>query len=228
MPAPVAYVAALRLSLCRPLDGKPIVSALVAGDGTVAIRLAEALHRFHRSGLDLGRRHTLDEELDPLGPRVEALGTLYPELRAQADSCLATIQARRLGTRRWRRRPVHRDFYYGQVLREGDRLSILDIDDAAMADPALDVANFLAHLRLLALERPEEGKALSAAARAFGERYRSLDKRLDPFLVELLSAATLLRLAQIQGMKPGGEYLAPLLLEQCGRILLGAAPEAVS
>jgi hypothetical protein len=29
-----------------------------------------------------------------------------------------------------------------------------------MADPALDVANFLAHLRLLALERPEAGEGL--------------------------------------------------------------------
>jgi aminoglycoside phosphotransferase (APT) family kinase protein len=217
--APVAYLGPLKLSLSRPLAGDPIASALVAGDGALAARLAQALYRFHRSGLTLRRLHTLHAELEPLRARVDALGIVYPELQSVARSCLATIMARGRGTGRWRRRPAHRDFYYGQVLWDGKRLSILDLDDAAVADPALDVANFLGHLTLLALERPEAGEALSAAARAFEEQYRTLDGRLDPTLVELLTAATLLRLAHIHGAKPNGERLAPMLIHECRRSL---------
>ena len=186
VPAPLAYVAPFELSLCRPLEGEPITAALVAGDLALATRVAEALHRLHRSGLDLGRRHTLEDELESLHVRTPA-----------AVSCLATIRARADKVPRWRRRPVHRDFHHTKVLQDGARLSILDLDDAAMADPALDVASFLARLRLLELERPEASEALSRVARAFEDRYRSLDKRLDPSLVDLLTAATLLRLAHI-------------------------------
>jgi Ser/Thr protein kinase RdoA (MazF antagonist) len=107
----------------------------------------------------------------------------------------------------WRWRPVHRDFYYDQVLADGSALALLDLDDAAMSEPAVDVSNFLAHLRLLALEEPLCADTVAVAADAFRERARRLDPDLDPFLLRLLEAATLLRLACIHE-----HHAEPLLL----------------
>ena len=84
-----------------------------------------------------------------------------------------------------------------------------------MADPALDVASFLAQLRVLALEQPEASEALSTISQAFGDRYRSLDKRLDSSLVELLTTVALLRLATIHGTRQRGKPLAQALLDEC-------------
>jgi hypothetical protein len=46
-------------------------------------------------------------------------------------------------------RIVHGDLYENQVLVEGERLGLIDLDDLGPGDPLLDVANFSAHLLVL-------------------------------------------------------------------------------
>jgi aminoglycoside phosphotransferase (APT) family kinase protein len=120
----------------------------------------------------------------------------------------------------WRWRPVHRDFYHDQVLVSEGGLSVLDWDDAAMSEPAVDVANFLAHLRLLALQGLGTPDALDDLSAVFLGRYRQLDGGLDPALLRFLQGATLLRLAEIHRPRTRGEWLAERLLEQ-SELLLG-------
>ena len=59
-------------------------------------------------------------------------------------------------------------------------------DDAAMPEPGLDVANFLAHLELLALEERRFADTVAAPAAAFLDRYRALDSEVDLDLVDFL------------------------------------------
>lgn len=56
-------------------------------------------------------------------------------------------------------RVIHRDFHDGQVIMNGSEPGILDFDLLALGDPALDLANFLAHLEL----RAEQGLVADAA-----------------------------------------------------------------
>jgi aminoglycoside phosphotransferase (APT) family kinase protein len=44
---------------------------------------------------------------------------------------------------------VHGDLYESQILVDGDRLGLIDLDDLGPGDPLLDAANFSAHLLLL-------------------------------------------------------------------------------
>jgi Ser/Thr protein kinase RdoA (MazF antagonist) len=118
----------------------------------------------------------------------------------------------------WRWRPIHRDFYHDQVLAGEHGISILDFDDAAMSEPALDVANFLAHLRLLALEEREATEDVARVAAAFSASYRELDADLDPALVRFLEGATLLRLAGIH-LQRSGELLSDRLLAHSEQLL---------
>ena len=90
-----------------------------------------------------------------------------------AHTCLARLENAPDGRLDWRFRPIHRDIYHDQVLVTRRGLGLLDFDDAAMSEPAVDVANFLAHLRLLALEEPSRAAALAAPSAALSAATRS-------------------------------------------------------
>lgn len=67
-------------------------------------------------------------------------------------------------------RLVHGDLYEAQVFVEEDfSLGLIDLDDVALGDPALDAANFCAHLLALALSAPRAAGRLAA--------YRALVRR---------------------------------------------------
>jgi aminoglycoside phosphotransferase (APT) family kinase protein len=219
VPEPVGHSPELRLVVQREAPGTHAVHALLAGDVALASRLAEALRSLHTSDVVLARSHETADELRPLAARVAQLAVAGPSLAPQAQRCLTLAAGALERCRRWRRRPLHRDFYHDQALVHTDGLVLIDFDDAAMGEPSVDVANFIAHLRLLALEHPERRGALAAVAEVFARRYAELDDRLDAELVELLEAATLLRLACIH-LPRAGEGLAGALLETSERTLI--------
>lgn len=219
LPRAIAYVPALRLALQSGLAGTAGAAAFLAGDTALARRVAEALHALHNSRVELPRQHTIANELDPLRLRVEQLAEVVPRLARRARSSLALLEEQVVGFADWRFRPVHRDFYHDQLLVENGRVGVLDWDDAAMSEPAVDVANILAHLRLLALQHPGSAEAVARSAAALRERYRSLDGELSQALVRSLEAATLVRLAHIHLSRARGALLAVGLLEASQRLL---------
>ncbi|MGH2531379.1 MAG: phosphotransferase [Thermomicrobiales bacterium] len=219
LPEPAAYLPDLKLLLQRAVPGEIITPALRAGDTRLATAMAEAIHTLHTSAVDLPRRHNLARELDPLEARVERLGTRSPALETVACRCLGLIERGRRRRWDWRWRPIHRDLYHDQVLAGDHGLSILDFDDAAISEPAVDVANLLAHLRLLAFQHPDAGDGPARVAAAFINRYRRLDPDLDPILVGFLEGATLLRLAEIHQPRADGDRITAALLDESERLL---------
>ena len=218
-PEPVACVPELNLVLQKEVPGRPIARRLLAGDEPLAAGVAEALHALHTSRVELARTHSLARELAPLGERVATIGGRAPSLEPLARRCLAVVHADSERAWPWRSRPVHRDFYHDQVLASDRDLSFLDLDDAAMSEPAVDVANFLAHLALLGLEERGFPDALAGPAAAFRDRYRDLDGDLDLDLLDFLQGATLLRLAAIHVSRPRGDRLAERLLRESEQAL---------
>lgn len=87
----------------------------------------------------------------------------------------------------------------------------------------MDVANFLAHLRLLSLKSFGKPDGLAPVAGAFFERARELDRELDPRLVCYLEGATLLRLAEIHSEKENEPWLVARLLDESRRVLAAAS-----
>lgn len=219
LPDPVAYLPSLKLLVQREVSGEPLARMLLAGDERVARRVADAVYALHSSGLELGRRHGLDAELLSLQGRVENLCAAWPALAPLARRCLEAVLRGPGNTEDWRWRPAHRDFYHDQVLAGAHGLSVLDFDDAAMSEPAVDVANFLAHLRLLSLQAYGTPGALAPVAVTFLDRYEALDPVLSPSLVRFLEGATLLRLAEIHSTRRRGEWMARRLLEESRRLL---------
>jgi aminoglycoside phosphotransferase (APT) family kinase protein len=86
---------------------------------------------------------------------------------------------------------VHRDLYEEQVL-VGERVGLIDIDDAALGPPELDVGNLLAHVELLERRR---GRDLAREMQAFLDGYAERGPALDEALLDRCRRLTLLRLA---------------------------------
>ena len=111
----------------------------------------------------------------------------------------------------------HRDFHDKQVLLDGDRGTLIDLDLAAAAHPALDVGNIIAHLRLRALkgaELPWAEIAAPIAARARSDR--GLDESLGVW-----TASTLMRLALIYARRFRRPGLIESLLDSTEAALEG-------
>lgn len=219
VPEPLGYLDDLQVLLLAELPGDPVEPRLLAGDGAVAQDVATALYRLHHSRALLPRRHGLERELAPLPERVASLSGKLPELAPAAHACL--VLALRGASRPWAWRwlPLHRDCHPDQVLVAVGRVAFVDLDDAATGEPAVDVANLMAHVRLLAIRHPGAAEAVMSAHGAIRSRYEQLDPDIDPALVSFLEGTTLLRLAEIHGTARGGAELAANLLEEAECLL---------
>lgn len=91
-------------------------------------------------------------------------------------------------------RIVHGDLYESQVLVDGDKLGLIDLDDLGPGDGLLDAANFCAHLLVLGASGPPA----AAVVLRYREELRAAFLRgldADPFALAWREAYCLLRLA---------------------------------
>ena len=160
----------------------------------------------------------MDDELGVLDNAVAALARRTPGLATEA-AALAEAVRQSVAGRPWRMSFLHRDFYADQVLAlgaSGQTVGLIDFDDAKLGEPAVDVANFAAHLVVDALRDAERGAHVALASgtvppepgalvsrAAFLDEYIRLDPALDHVAVAALEAGTLLRLASIHGARSG-------------------------
>lgn len=97
---------------------------------------------------------------------VETTGELIVKLLPEAAGTVRRIgkAVERGGeARETHRCLVHGDLYDGQIFIDGDfSLTLIDLDDVGVGDPAQDVANFCAHLLVMAMSNPEAKERLTA------------------------------------------------------------------
>jgi aminoglycoside phosphotransferase (APT) family kinase protein len=147
-----------RMVVLSEVQGRTLTGALLAGDRAACRRAGEALGTWHRAWSGRApeplRRHGVERELEILDLRA---ATLSPGLAADLRTAVEDL------TEPWDcPTVVHRDLYEEQILL-GDRVGLIDLDDAALGPPELDLGNLLAHLDLLSLRSGRELDAMSAA-----------------------------------------------------------------
>jgi aminoglycoside/choline kinase family phosphotransferase len=172
-----------------------------------------ALREFHGRPLGAATPRTAGDELTMLATWVDLAATTFPALGDSPRQCLdrlSTSVDRLAGAPA----PVllHRDFYDKQVLAGNDHLTLLDLDTATAGDAALDLGNFLAHVRLRQLQMPQHARSLASAGNAFQEAYGSHHELLNR--ISWWRAAATLRLAALYALRPRWRALTPQLLEE--------------
>lgn len=177
----------LHLLVLSEVPGQPLRDPLLQGDVSVCLRVGAALGAWHTAWKGIApmplQRHTIDRELEILRSRAEATSPSVAHAVADALPHLAT---------EWRcSTVVHRDLYEEQVLA-GERAGLIDVDDAALGPPELDVGNLLAHVELLARRR---GRELARETQVLLDGYAETGPGLDEALLDRCRRLTLLRLA---------------------------------
>ncbi len=184
-----------------PMPGTPLRTRLLANGAlpdparvaAIPARLGRLDPRPGRSSAALQR----DERRDPARLAAHAaavLGHAQPELR---DAIAGVVDAVHAGaeTDTVRPRVVHGDYYDDQLFVDDDYgLGLIDLDDVALGDPALDGANLCAHLLALACCYPVAGPRLVAyRALVRADLVRQLD--VDPLALAWREALSVLLLA---------------------------------
>ena len=177
----------LRLVVLSEVAGAPLRDALLAGDLAQCSRAGAALGAWHAFWLGAAPAplvpHTCERELEILLDSADRADPAIGERVRHAASSLSGEWA--IAT------VVHRDLYEEQILL-GQRVGLIDLDDAALGPPELDVGNLLAHIELLEVRT---GGSLAPAVDALLSGYGP--DSLDQALLDRCRRLTLLRLACI-------------------------------
>lgn len=173
VPQPIGISENLRMVLHDYIDGVDLRYALDE-DGYKPFALAAHwLALLHNARpLDELKVRTVAHEieksirwLDAVQPHVSPqLHQQLAHARDRLSQLLATPPAVELRT-------IHRDYYYANVLWDGERLWAIDLDQLRIGDPALDVAHFLAHLQILAYRQTGSFDSYEAQAQRFRNAY---------------------------------------------------------
>jgi aminoglycoside phosphotransferase (APT) family kinase protein len=170
VPRVLGRIDALNMWLQEEVPGRTLAHHLDPAEppqAEVFARTGAALARLHAVPAAVDRRWSLVDEAAVLERALDQAAQDMPEageaLRAIGRASMARLE--RLGDA-----PVcgiHRDFYFDQVLVDGPRIWLLDLDLYTIGDPAIDIGNFLAHLDEFALRRFGDVNALDTQASAF-------------------------------------------------------------
>jgi hypothetical protein len=177
----------LHLLVLSEVPGRPLREALLEGNLAECSLAGAALGIWHLAWQAIApeplRPHTIDREVEILLSCSERASPSVA--RAVADALTPLAEEWECST------VVHRDLYEDQVLC-GERVGLVDVDDAALGPPELDVGNLIAHAELL--EQRGERK-LAREKRALLDGYAETGPRLDEALLGNCRRLTVLRLA---------------------------------
>jgi Phosphotransferase enzyme family len=168
VPRLLGFVEALRLVLLEPMPGSPLVLPLLRerlGPGGGALRtptLEDAVEQaaavaagLHGSGIARGRQRGIQKEQEELDHALTMLERISPSLGGEYREWVARVKAVAAESEPLPLCFSHGDFSPSQILFTTDRCSLIDFDTICQAEPALDLGQFLAYLRLSARKAAE-------------------------------------------------------------------------
>ncbi len=199
VPEPLALLPERGLVVYRHGEGTPLSGI---HDPAAALRGVQAAARWlaqlHSSEVTLPRRVDLAQEVKTTCEWAELIASIYPWAAAQAR-WVAEHWAAQAVPRTGTAVPLHRDFHPGHVL-VGDRICVIDLDEARQGDAAFDIAHFCAYVELLmgapADHGSEDAASTAGLESAFVEEYAAATGWADGGSVAGFTAYTWLKIAK--------------------------------
>lgn len=216
VPEPAGVVPELRMWLQRKVPGQAATDLLTTPAGEdLARRIAEAAHKVHSSGVPTKRSHTMRDELRILHERLTEVALAKPRWTGRIERLLAACDRLGAATPEPEPRGIHRDFYADQVLVDGERIYLLDFDLYCAGDPALDIGNFLGHIKEQSLRATGDPGSLAHLEAAMEERFVELSGEAARSAVHSYAALTLARHVHLSTLFPERRAFTGDLLDLC-------------
>ncbi len=207
VPEPVALLPEVGMLVMRQMPGTPWLD-----HGDRATELADALVTLQHLPSVNPRYHSAARELQilerELGDAAAGRPWLARRIGQVLERCGGMLPALDAGPRT----AVHRDFYHDQVLVDGPRIVLLDLDDYAVGHPALDAGNFVAHLLELGLRTGASAAAYAGPIAAFTRRWLAGQPGVSPPMLEHWTTVSLARHIGLSGRLRGREHSLELVL----------------
>jgi hypothetical protein len=217
---PIGAVPEFRMWLQRKVQGQVATDLLAEPGGEdLARRIAEAAHKVHRAGVLAKRRHTMHDELCILHERLPSVARSEPQWAGRIERLLDACDRLGAGTLKPEPCGIHRDFYADQVIVAGPRLCLIDFDLYCEGDPALDIGNFLGHIREQSLRSLGDPEALADLEVAMEERFVELAGEETRAAVRAYKLLTLARHVHLSTLFPERRPFTGNLLELCEEYL---------
>ena len=182
IPQPIAYLPSLRLYLQEKVEGTAAEDIFKTGDEPsrteAAALCARWLARYHALSPKMGDVCFAKEHLDSKSMRrcASEIAKLGGHLAGKADQLLQLLEDAATSLSPVEMRAGHGGFRASHVILCPGRTVTFDLDTYDVADPARDVARFLAALRNSALSRLGSIRALDGPADVFLKTYRDAGK----------------------------------------------------
>ncbi|WP_050527680.1 aminoglycoside phosphotransferase family protein [Pseudorhodobacter aquimaris] len=194
------------------------------GDIGPVARTGTALARLHLAGVPATRVWTMADEVGVLERALATARAHLPDeaTRIEGIAVAAAGLVQRLGP--VEATGIHRDFYPDQVLIDGGRVWLLDLDLYAEGDPVIDLANFLAHLDEFGLRQYRDLTALGRHAAAFLAGYAAARPIGDQHRLEVLRLVSLARHINLSRIIAGRAHTTKPLIDHCAALCQGYQP----
>lgn len=216
VPANLGVYPAMNIWFQAMVPGKELSTFLGTGADIAPFRQAgRALAVFHSTPVTSPRSWSLQDEAAVLAKALDKAVMARPELKDRILSLRNLSMHAFESLPDVRARLIHRDFYQDQLLMDGKRVWMLDLDLIAQGDPAIDVANFLAHIKEYALRRYGGVSALNSIEQAFMEGYALEGHAFDEKRVRLLESLSLARHVHISTLFDDRRHTTEVILAFC-------------
>lgn len=216
VPEPVGTVPAFQMWLQRKAPGVVATKHLPTSAGfDLTCGIALAALKLHRSGIVPDRTHTPADEMQILDERLTRLAAERPALSSRITRVLHACRELASRLPDSTTQPIHRDFYPDQVLVDGSRLYLLDLDLCAAGDPALDIGNFRGHLIEQSLRSFNRPDAFSGCEQALTQAYCSLSGQDLTASIDAYTTLTVARHIAISTLFPERHHLTETLIDIC-------------
>jgi hypothetical protein len=223
VPEPMGIVPEFQMWLQRTVPGK-IATQLLPEPNAIPLaqRIAEAAYKLHQAGIPPKRRHRMADELRILHERLPMVAQLYPQWARRLERVLEACENLGAATPEPQLRGIHRDFYPDQVIVDGHRLYLLDLDLYCEGDSGLDIGNFIGHITEQSLRTLGSPDALAEKEAALEEHFVKLSGEVTRAAVRSYTTLTLVRhiyiSTQIAERRPFTEALLELCEQRLDRV----------
>jgi hypothetical protein len=214
LPRSFAWLDELQLSLLEEIPGEPrIASALKARLGGKAAKSdalsleamfdasAQIAAALHRSGIELGPRRSLEDELAAHASRLAVVERISPELGAELQLLLAHLATSAAASQGFPLVFNHGDFTFGQILFDGADSGLVDFDSVCQAEPALDLGHFLAYTQVASqkskLDRSTTAELIEELSERFLQSYMMAAKIADSDAARLRQRVEIYRMSSL-------------------------------
>jgi tRNA A-37 threonylcarbamoyl transferase component Bud32 len=216
VPETLGVLPELAMWLQRKVSGQPLTEHLTAPDApALAPRIAAAIHKLHGADPISDRGHTMRDELRILHRALGEVATQNPTWADRINRLLAACERLGGSLEPGTPCPSHRDCYADNLVLDGTRLYLIDLDLFCLADPGLDMGNFIGHVTELSLRTYRDPNALADLERALEDTFVRLAGESCRIAVKTYALLTLVRHIAISRRIPERRPWTPALLELC-------------